>query len=88
MAELDEDELDLVDDDDDDLGDDPDDGIDFEDLAAEEHTALEGSLPDVEELDVAAVGVEQSDESEGESDDARPEPPAEAGLDEGPEEEQ
>jgi hypothetical protein len=80
--------------DDDDLGDDPDDGIDFEDLGAEERTALEGELPDVngldeaDELDVPAVGVEQADEPEGEADDAGPEPPDVAALDERHQEDQ
>ena len=91
--ELDDDSDDEDDDhdDDDDLGDDPDDGIDFEDLASEEQTALEGELPDVEgldELDVPAVGVEQTDEPEGEADDAGPQPPDVAALDERAEEEQ
>jgi hypothetical protein len=84
-------------DDDDDLGDDPDDGIDFEDLGAEERTAPEGDLPDVdeldeldepEELDVPPVGVEQADEAEGQADDAGPQPPDVAALDESAEEEQ
>jgi DUF3027 family protein len=93
--ELDEDDSDDEDDDhedDDDLGDDPDDGIDFEDLGSEERTALEGALEDElespEELDVPAVGVEQADEPEGEADDAGPQPPAVAALDERAEEEQ
>ncbi len=90
--ELDDDDLDEDDEDDDDehgdddLGDDPDDGIDFEDLAAEELTSLEGSLP--EELDVPAVSVDQADEPEGEADDAGPEPPDVSALDERAEEEQ
>ena len=90
-VEDDSDDEDDEHDDDDDLGDDPDDGIDFEDLASEELTALEGELPDVEgldELDVPAVGVEQTDEPEGEADDAGPQPPDVAALDERAEEEQ
>jgi hypothetical protein len=97
VDELDDDSDDDSDDDDDDLGDDPDDGIDFEDLGAEERTALEGDLPDVdeldepdspEELDVPTVGVEQADEAEGQADDAGPQPPDVATLDERAEEEQ
>jgi hypothetical protein len=91
VDELDDDsDDDDSDDDDDDLGDDPDDGIDFEDLGAEERTALEGALPDVDEfeLDVPTVGVEQADEAEGQADDAGPQPPDVATLDERAEEEQ
>jgi hypothetical protein len=98
VDELDDDSDDEDDDhdddehDDDDLGDDPDDGIDFEDLSSEERTALEGALEDEldapEELDVTAVGVEQADEPEGEADDAGPQPPDVAALDERAEEEQ
>jgi hypothetical protein len=91
VDELDDDsDDDSDDDDDDDLGDDPDDGIDFEDLGAEERTALEGVLPDVDELelDVPTVGVEQADEAEGQADDAGPQPPDVAALDERAEEEQ
>jgi hypothetical protein len=89
-AGVDELDDDSDDDDDDDLGDDPDDGIDFEDLGAEERTALEGDLPDVDELelDVPTVGVEQADEAEGQADDAGPQPPDVATLDERAEEEQ
>ena len=84
------DDEDSDDDDDDDLGDDPDDGIDFEDLSSEERTALEGALEDEleDELDVPAVGVEQADEPEGEADDAGPQPPDVAALDEWAEEQQ
>jgi hypothetical protein len=95
--ELDDDADDDDDSDDDDLGDDPDDGIDFEDLSAEERTALEGALPDLDDLegaespddlDVPAMGVEQADEPEGEPDDASPQPPDVAALDERAGEEQ
>jgi len=96
VDELDDDSDDDDDDDDDDheddddLGDDPDDGIDFEDLSSEERTALEGALEDEleDELDVPAVGVEQADEPEGEADDAGPQPPDVAALDEWAEEQQ
>jgi len=99
-VDSDDEDDDHEDDDDDDLGDDPDDGIDFEDLAAEEQTALEGALPEepdeqdseeldlAVELDVSALGVDQADEPEGEADDASPEPPDVAALDERVQEEQ
>lgn len=65
-------------DDDDDNGDDPDDGIDFE----SDPLAEPG-----ETLDLLAVGEDEQDEPEGESDDGGPEPPAVPAAEDGPQEE-
>ena len=66
----DDDEPDLDEHDlDDDHGDDPDDGIDFE---------SDPLVEPVEALDLLAVGEDEQDEAEGESDEDGPEPPAAA----------
>ena len=65
---------DLDDDDDlgDDLGDDPDDGIDFEGAAVDEP----GALADPELSGLPPVGIDEQDETDAESDEDGPEPPA------------
>jgi hypothetical protein len=68
LEELDDlDDIDDVDDLDDDHGDDPDDGIDFE---------SDPVVEPVETLDLLAVGEDEQDQPEAESDDDGPEPPA------------
>jgi len=94
-AEAGDDESDEHDDDDadddhehdDDFGDDPDDGIDFEHDEHDEH-----ELPVVDDASVAGapaqVDVDEHDEAETDADEAGPQPPDVAGLDERTDEEQ
>lgn len=82
----DEDEdADPEDEDDDDFGDDLDDSIDFESGDADDDDALEDadSAPAAE-----TVGVDEPDETEADADEAGPQPPDAAGLDERGDEDQ